>query len=146
MIFISCESRITDEARHQCRFNYWPWIISPPQVKVPHHLLYQKTRDIHPLLAQCWSSVYDAGSTLSQQWLNVSCLLLYHGEGSHPLQCEKCPEQAHWSGEKWASSVASCHPFVQFKSSLTFLTWKVSFTMISHYKSEPCCNNIVRFT
>ena len=35
----------------------------------------QQTRDIEPLLVQCWSTVYDAGPTLNQQWLNVSCLL-----------------------------------------------------------------------
>ena len=35
----------------------------------------QQTRDIEPLLVQCWASVYDAGPTLNQQWLNVSCLL-----------------------------------------------------------------------
>ena len=28
----------------------------------------QQTRDIHPLLLQCWASVYDAGPTLNQQW------------------------------------------------------------------------------
>ena len=28
-----------------------------------------------PLLAQCWSSVYDTGPTLNQQWVYVSCLL-----------------------------------------------------------------------
>ena len=32
----------------------------------------QQTRDSHPLLVQCWSSVYDAGPTLNQQWANVS--------------------------------------------------------------------------
>ena len=31
-------------------------------------------RNIEPLLVQCWSTVYDAGPTLNQQWLNVSCL------------------------------------------------------------------------
>ena len=37
--------------------------------------LVQQTRYIEPLLVQCWSTVYDAGPTLNQQWLNVSCLL-----------------------------------------------------------------------
>ena len=37
----------------------------------------QHTRDIHPLLNQCWSTVYDADQTLIQQWMNVSCLLGY---------------------------------------------------------------------
>ena len=35
----------------------------------------RQTRDIEPLFVQCWSSVYDAGPTLNQQWLNGSCLL-----------------------------------------------------------------------
>ena len=35
----------------------------------------QQTRDIIPMLVQCWFTVYDAGPTLNQQWDNVSCLL-----------------------------------------------------------------------
>ena len=35
----------------------------------------QQTRDIEPLLVQCWASVVDGGPALNQQWLNVSCLL-----------------------------------------------------------------------
>ena len=35
----------------------------------------QKTRDIEPMLGQCWPSVYDAGPTLTRHWLDVSCLL-----------------------------------------------------------------------
>ena len=35
----------------------------------------QQTRDIEPLLIQCWASVVDGGPTLNQQWLNVACLL-----------------------------------------------------------------------
>ena len=36
---------------------------------------------IEPLLFQCWSTVYDAGPTLNQQWLNVSCLLVCFHQG-----------------------------------------------------------------
>ena len=35
----------------------------------------QQTRDIVPMLVQCWFTVYDAGPTLNQQRDNVSCLL-----------------------------------------------------------------------
>ena len=35
----------------------------------------RQTRDIEPLLDQCWASVVDGGPTLNQQWLNVSCLV-----------------------------------------------------------------------
>ena len=35
----------------------------------------QQTRDIHPRLVQCWTSVVDGGPTLNQSWVNVSCLL-----------------------------------------------------------------------
>ena len=35
----------------------------------------QQTRDIEPMLALCWADVYDVGPTLSQHWLNASCLL-----------------------------------------------------------------------
>ena len=35
----------------------------------------QQTRDIHPRLVQCWTSVIDGEPTLNQPWVNVSCLL-----------------------------------------------------------------------
>ena len=35
----------------------------------------QQTRDIEPLLVQCWPAVYDVGPTLNQQRFNVACLL-----------------------------------------------------------------------
>ena len=38
-------------------------------------IISQQTRDIHPLLYQCWPTVFDAGPTLKQHWVNVPCLL-----------------------------------------------------------------------
>ena len=35
----------------------------------------KQTRDIHPVLVECWASVVDGGPTFNQQWVNVSCLL-----------------------------------------------------------------------
>ena len=35
-----------------------------------------KAWDIHPMLAQCCASVFDAGATLSQHWVDVLCLLI----------------------------------------------------------------------
>ena len=35
----------------------------------------QPTRDIEPMLAQCWASDVDGGPTLNQHWLNISCWL-----------------------------------------------------------------------
>ena len=35
----------------------------------------QTTRNIHTMLVQCWDIVCDAGPTLYQLWLNVSCFL-----------------------------------------------------------------------
>ena len=40
-------------------------------------VLSQQTRYINPMLAQCWPTVYDAGPTLDQHWVDVSCLLGY---------------------------------------------------------------------
>ena len=34
-----------------------------------------QTQGIHPMLFKCWSSVFDAGPTLKQNWLNISCVL-----------------------------------------------------------------------
>ena len=42
-------------------------------VSSQHHA--QQTRDVGPLVGQCWSSVYDAGPTLDQHWAKVSCML-----------------------------------------------------------------------
>ena len=35
----------------------------------------EQTRDIDPMLDECWPIVYDAGPIFSQHWVNVSCLL-----------------------------------------------------------------------
>ena len=32
-------------------------------------------RGIYPMLFQCWASVFDAGQTLKQHWMNPPCLL-----------------------------------------------------------------------
>ena len=45
------------------------------QLHVLQTWLAQQTRDIDPMLNQRWSTVYDAGSTLSQHWVDVSCFL-----------------------------------------------------------------------
>ena len=34
-----------------------------------------KTRDIEPMLVECWSSICDAGPTFKQHWFSVSCFL-----------------------------------------------------------------------
>ena len=38
-------------------------------------IITQQARVTDPLMAQCWSSFYDAGTTLTHPWLNASCLL-----------------------------------------------------------------------
>ena len=38
-------------------------------------IITQHARVTNPLMVQCWSSFYDAGPTLTHQWMNVSCLL-----------------------------------------------------------------------
>ena len=35
----------------------------------------QPSQDIYPMLFQCWASVEDGGPTLTQHWVNASCLL-----------------------------------------------------------------------
>ena len=35
----------------------------------------EQTQDIDPILNQSWATVYDAGPTLFQHWVNASCLL-----------------------------------------------------------------------
>ena len=46
---------------------------SPPAL--PATAISQQTRDIHPMLFQCWPSVEDDGPTLKQHWVNAPCLL-----------------------------------------------------------------------
>ena len=43
----------------------------------------QQTREAQPISAQCWPIVCDAVPTLSQHWLNVSCLLGVHTENTN---------------------------------------------------------------
>ena len=35
----------------------------------------QQPRDIETMLDQCWAGVVDGGPSLTQHWINVSCLL-----------------------------------------------------------------------
>ena len=36
----------------------------------------KQTRDVDPMLYQCWPTVYDVGPEfMNQPWVNVSCLL-----------------------------------------------------------------------
>ena len=44
-------------------------------------MITQQARVIDPLMAQCWSSFYDAGTTLIYQCSNASCLLGTQGKG-----------------------------------------------------------------
>ena len=41
------------------------------------HLAIQQTRGIHTMLFQCWPTVFDAGPTLKQHWVNDPRLLGY---------------------------------------------------------------------
>ena len=53
-----------------------------PLIRV--HLAIQQTRGIHTMLFQCWPTVFDAGPTLKQQWVNDQCLL---GISYQPFSC-----------------------------------------------------------
>ena len=56
---------------------FFPYISNkrPKRELWPRTAPSQRTRDILPMLAQCWSSVADAGPTLSQHRENNSCSL-----------------------------------------------------------------------
>ena len=40
----------------------------------------QQTRDIEPMLGQCWADAVDAGPIWTQHWFNSTCLLGIHYE------------------------------------------------------------------
>ena len=42
----------------------------------------QQMRGIEPMLGQCWAAVVDGGPTLTQYWVNVSCLLVGQHRGN----------------------------------------------------------------
>ena len=56
--------------------------------KLKYLNLSQQTRDIDLMLDQCWATVYDAGPTLVQHWVDVSCL---PGMGMD-VPAHTCPE------------------------------------------------------
>ena len=41
--------------------------------------LAHQTRDVDPMLAQCWPTVCDADPVSNQHWFNASCLLITAG-------------------------------------------------------------------
>ena len=47
-------------------------------VLTSHHIMPypQQTRHVEPMLVQCWADVVDGGPTLTQNWFNVSSLLV----------------------------------------------------------------------
>ena len=51
-----------------------PAAISINKRQTSRHLA-QQTYDSDSMLGQCWSTVYDAGKTLTQHWINTLCLL-----------------------------------------------------------------------
>ena len=56
----------------------------------------QQTRDIEPMLGQCWTDVVDGGPALTQHWFNVSCLLGISGYfTSRQILPFGCAEQYH---------------------------------------------------
>ena len=69
--------------------------------------LTQQTRHLEPVLVQCWSTVNDAGPTLTQHWLNVSRVLCYtatvwqHRESAAPPGGQAAHHRA-WRRERAA--------------------------------------------
>ena len=59
-------------------------------------VLPQQTRYINPMLVQCWSTVYDAGPTLYQHWVDVSCLLWKHHRYSVVLPSKRSKRQNNY--------------------------------------------------
>ena len=39
---------------------------------------YYQTQNVHPMLGYRWPTVIDAGPTLTNHWVNVSCLMGYN--------------------------------------------------------------------
>ena len=52
-------------------FTFWRFT----QLFIILNLTSQQTRDVQPMLAQCWATGCEAGPTFSQHWLNISCFL-----------------------------------------------------------------------
>ena len=50
-----------------------------------HFVNRQQTLHVDPMLALYWSTVADAGPTLTQHWVNVSCLPVFVEGHPHPL-------------------------------------------------------------
>ena len=82
----------------------------------------QQTRDVDPMLVQCWSIVYDAGPTLNQHWVDGSCLLgnshltlssLTLHCHLHPLQAANCCRNSRLAVDeddlKWVVNEKKCY-------------------------------------
>ena len=61
-----------------------------------------KTRDIESMLGQ-WPGVYDVGPTLTQHWLNASCLLGQPTRDHHPMLFQ------FWTSVEGCSSTLKHH-------------------------------------
>ena len=70
----------------------------------PIHSSPQQTREVEPMLGQCWASVLDDEPTLTQHWFNVSCLL-----GQKLMICEHVSVNGSMLAQCWVS-VADVFP------------------------------------
>ena len=56
------------------------------------------------MLDQYWATLYDAGQTLDQYWVAVSCLLYFAIRTNHPTQCpSKFPVISHQIRTRWST-------------------------------------------
>ena len=106
------------------------WVTGYNQTEWAIRATIQQTRDIEPLLWQCWSTVYDAGPTLTQQWFNVSCLLgtpptMLSSSLIVPLDMKGCI--CHL--EKW-----QIHPFISHWT--TYATLQRQTAVVAYCSSE----------
>ena len=62
-----------DHVQVTCQQEQWSSVVQMRHGIISHCA--QQTRNVDPVLVQCWASVADDGPTLNQQRTNVPCLL-----------------------------------------------------------------------
>ena len=101
----------------------------------------QLTRDIDTMLGQCWTIVYDAGPTLAQHCINVSCLLGYVLDATFVLASNVLSTNIDGAREQ---KISTQHPGNVGPHIITIGSWDRAYWggtggCMCHYCGHVCC-------
>ena len=84
--------------------------------------LAQQTRDVDPVLGECWADVEDGGPTFTQHWVNVSCILGW--TRTDPPPQTPPPPPPGWGGDPLSPVITRWYCLTTNHCDRNSLSWK----------------------